>query len=150
MAKVQKVRIGELDVVIAGGTDGMGGGDGPLGAAARLWRAGDGSCGACAVLQAPRDTRAFAFPAAPIALSSIPEMGFGMMDSRAWWLIDIERIQMDPMARRFDRMAAEVPARLADARDKICNTRFAGKRAAGAEGKTVLGGFRRARCYRRT
>lgn len=142
MAKVQKVRIGELDVVIAGGTDGMGGGEGPLVVLLHGFGApGTDLVGLAPYLRAPRDTR-FAFPAAPIALSSIPEMGFGMMDSRAWWLIDIERIQMDLMARRFDRMAAEVPAGLADARDKICNTLdLLEKWLRVPEGKTVLGGF---------
>lgn len=48
--------------------------------------------GLASMLSAPVGTR-FAFPAAPLSLSSVPELGFGMMDARAWWLIDIERIQ---------------------------------------------------------
>lgn len=142
MAKVRRERVGDLDVVITGGTDGMGGGDGPLVVLLHGFGApGTDLVGLAPYLSAPKDTR-FAFPAAPISLSSIPELGFGMMDSRAWWLIDMERIQMDLMARRFDRMAAEVPAGLKEAREKIEHTLDALEKGLRVPaGKTVLGGF---------
>ncbi len=142
MAKVRKERVGELDVVIAGGTDGVGGGKGPLVVLLHGFGApGTDLVSLSAYLRAPKDTR-FAFPAAPISLSSIPEMGFGMMDSRAWWLIDIERIQIELMSGRYDRMASDVPAGLSAAREKICHTLDDLERGLGVPtGKTVLGGF---------
>src|SRR5579871_6376615 len=83
---MRRERMGGLDVVIAGGTDREGGGDGPVvillhgfGAPgedlAPLWR----------VLDVPREMR-FVFPSAPLALP-------GFAGGRAWWLIDLERIQ---------------------------------------------------------
>jgi phospholipase/carboxylesterase len=107
-------RIGELDVVMAGGSDREGGGDGPcvvllhgFGAPgedlAPLWR----------VLDVPAGTR-FVFPAAPLELPSL----FGQ--GRAWWMIDIEAIER---ALR-DGAAATVRSReepdgLAEARAKL-------------------------------
>jgi phospholipase/carboxylesterase len=104
--------IAGLDVVLAGGTDRRGGGDGPLvvllhgfGASGEdlvpLWR----------VLDVPDGTR-FAFPAAPLQL----DMGFMGGDSRAWWMIDIMRLQTAMMAGRLVELADDVPEGMAEAR----------------------------------
>jgi phospholipase/carboxylesterase len=87
---VRQLTLGGLDVRLAGGPDREGGGDGPLlvlfhgfGAPGTdlvaLWRA----------LRVPPEVR-FAFPAAPLNLdpSSPPEVA-----PRAWWMIDIARLQ---------------------------------------------------------
>jgi phospholipase/carboxylesterase len=65
-----------------------------------------------------------------------------MMDARAWWLIDVERLQMQLMSGRVDRLATEVPDGLAEARRKILGTLDALERGLGVPpGQTVLGGF---------
>jgi len=84
---MRRSTIGGLEVVLAGGTDGDGGGDGPcvvllhgFGAPGEdlvpLWRA----------LDAPAGTR-FVFPAAPMSL------GLPFFDGRAWWMIDVARLE---------------------------------------------------------
>ena len=101
--------LGGLTVRLTGGTDGKGGGNGPLVVLLHGFGApGDDLVPLSEYLDAPTGTR-FLFPEAPI---SIP-MGFG--DSRAWWMIDMARIQAD---------------------------RAAGQKKLGADPeRTVLGGF---------
>lgn len=143
MAKVARGRFGELDCVITGGTDGMGGGDGPLVVLLHGFGApGTDLVGLSQVLDVPEKTR-FAFPAAPLSLGG-PDMGFGMMgmDSRAWWMIDMERLQMQLLSGRVERLATEVPEGLAAARSKLEQTLDAlEQRLSVPTGKTVLGGF---------
>ena len=142
MAKVRRERVGELEVVITGGSDGVGGGNGPLLVLLHGFGApGTDLVSLATMLSAPAGTR-FAFPAAPLSLSSVPELGFGMMDARAWWLIDLERLQA-LQAGRVARVASEeVPAGLAAARDKLNQTLDALERGLGVPaGQTVLGGF---------
>lgn len=143
MAKVAKERFGELDCVITGGTDGVGGGDGPLVVLLHGFGApGTDLVGLSQVLEVPDKTR-FAFPAAPLSLGG-PDFGFGMMgmDSRAWWMIDMERLQMQMLSGRVERLASEVPEGLAAARSKLEQTLDALERRLGVPaGKTVLGGF---------
>ena len=142
MAKVRRERVGELEVVITGGSDGVGGGNGPLLVLLHGFGApGTDLVGLATMLSAPAGTR-FAFPAAPLSLSSVPELGFGMMDARAWWPIDLERLQA-LQAGRVARVASEeVPAGLAAARDKLNQTLDALERGLGVPaGQTVLGGF---------
>ena len=75
--------LGGLTVRLTGGTDGKGGGNGPLVVLLHGFGApGDDLVPLSEYLDAPTGTR-FLFPEAPI---SIP-MGFG--DSRAWWMIDM-------------------------------------------------------------
>src|SRR5579883_45639 len=77
----------ELEVVVTGGPDRQGGGDGPVlvlmhgfGATGQdlvpLWR----------ILDVPESFR-FVFPAAPLSL------GAGYGGGRAWWLIDLLRLE---------------------------------------------------------
>src|SRR5579871_1909463 len=132
---MRRERMGGLDVVIAGGTDREGGGDGPVvillhgfGAPgedlAPLWR----------VLDVPREMR-FVFPSAPLALP-------GFAGGRAWWLIDLERIQelMTGARGHDDERAREVPDGLAEARAKIDALVDETAARLGAR-KVVLGGF---------
>jgi phospholipase/carboxylesterase len=106
---------GGLSVRLCGGSDGDGGGDGPLVVLLHGFGApGDDLVPLWRVIDAPKETR-FAFPAAPIALSS---MGF-MGDSRAWWEIDMVRLQMDLMSGNLERLARETPDGIAEARAKV-------------------------------
>ena len=100
--------LGGLHVRITGGADGHGGGDGPLvvlmhgfGAPAEdlvpLWRA----------IDAPRGTR-WAFPAAPLSLEA--QFGGG---ARAWWMIDMMRLQIAMMTGQTRDLTGDVPAGLA-------------------------------------
>lgn len=111
---MRRTRIGGLDVVLAGGSDRDGGGDGPcvvllhgFGAPGEdlvpLWR----------VLDVPAGTR-FVFPAAPLELPHL----FGA--GRAWWMIEIaqvERALRGGTSRAID--SREVPDGLAEARAKL-------------------------------
>ncbi len=144
MRKVRRERVGELDVVITGGTDGVGGGDGPLVVLLHGFGApGTDLVGLAPMLKIPPQMR-FAFPAAPLSLAG-PDLGFGamgMMDARAWWLIDIERLQGQLMTGQFERLATEVPDGLMAARSKIETTLDELERGLRVPpGQTVLGGF---------
>ena len=57
----------------------------------------------------------FVCPAAPISFS----MGDGYGESRAWWMIDMERLQRALMLGQHREMAREVPEGLASAREKL-------------------------------
>jgi phospholipase/carboxylesterase len=129
-------RLGELDVRITGGTDGDGGGDGPVvvllhgfGAPGDdlvpLWRG---------LAVQPARTLRYVFPEAPLALGSV----FGG-DARAWWWIDL-----DARARRAGSQEAgaawdidEEPEGLASAREKVS----ALLSELGGKGDVILGGF---------
>jgi phospholipase/carboxylesterase len=131
-------KFGPLRVRLCGGSDGDGGGDGPLVVLLHGFGApGDDLVPLWRVLGAPRGAR-FAFPAAPIALS-----GWGLMgDSRAWWEIDIARLQMDLMTGSIERLAREVPDGLMEAREQLVSTLDALERALGvAQENVYLGGF---------
>jgi len=133
---VRERKLGRTNVRIAGGTDGQGGGDGPaiillhgFGAPgddlASLWR----------VIDAPRGTR-FVFPEAPIAL------GGQYGDGRAWWRIDMARLQASLMAGRHRELVSDVPEGLEDARATIDELLEAAQRELGmSPGSMILGGF---------
>lgn len=131
-------RFGDLNVCVCGGTDGSGGGDGPL----VVLQHGFGAPGTdlvalARVIPAPRAVR-FAFPAAPLALSA---MGF-MDDARAWWEIDMMRLQMQLMSGSIDGLLQEVPEGLAEAREKLSVTIEALEKSLGvSQDKVFIGGF---------
>jgi phospholipase/carboxylesterase len=119
---------------VAGGTDGVGGGDGPVvvlmhGFGARgddlvpLWRAVD----------APRGTR-WVFPEAPLVLQAVP------VEARAWWPIDIEEMMAASDRGEFEAFARRVPPGLVQARERVvaCLGELGAKLAVG---RLVLGGF---------
>jgi len=105
--------LGGLTVRIAGGTDGHGGGGGPV----VCLMHGFGASGMDLVplaqhLDAPAGTR-FAFPEAPISLA----MGF--WDARAWWMIDMEGLERAVRTGEFRDLSDRVPKGMAEAREQI-------------------------------
>jgi|LNFM01.1.fsa_nt_gb phospholipase/carboxylesterase len=131
-------KLGPLNVRLCGGTDGDGGGDGPLVVLLHGFGApGDDLVPLWRVLSAPKRAR-FAFPAAPIALTDPGFMG----DARAWWEIDIMRLQMELMRGSVDRLVREVPEGLTEAREALVATLDAlGERLGVAPESVYLGGF---------
>ena len=84
-------------------------------------------------VDAPRGTR-WAFPAAPVLLPGGPR------DSRAWWLIDIERRLSAAERGQLDSLSLEVPPGLEKARAHIVS--LLGELDASLRpNKVVLGGF---------
>ena len=110
---MRRDRFGGLDVRIVGGTDGRGGGNGPIVMLLHGFGApGDDLVPLANVLDVPAGTR-WMFPEAPLSLN----MGFG--DSRAWWIIDMARIQEDRAAGCVRDMLMEIPKGLALARERL-------------------------------
>ncbi|MDF0642683.1 MAG: dienelactone hydrolase family protein [Nitrospira sp.] len=110
---MKQARVGDLNVRVTGGTDGKGGGRGP----AVILLHGFGAPGDDLVpigdaLAVPPGTR-FVFPEGPLSLS------FGYGDSRAWWLIDMARLEADRSAGRLRDLSTEVPRGLLQARQTM-------------------------------
>jgi len=133
---MRNARYGGLDVRVTGGADGQGGGDGPLVILLHGFGApGDDLVALGDGLVVPKGTR-FLFPVAPLSL----DIGFG--DSRAWWLIDIARIQADRVAGRIRDLSQETPKGLAPARDHVLAFLREVDQKVGADPRqTVIGGF---------
>jgi phospholipase/carboxylesterase len=134
---MKTIELGGLRVRVCGGSDGDGGGDGPWVVLLHGFGApGDDLVALSREIHAPRGTR-FAFPAAPIALS-----GFGFLgDARAWWEIDMVRLQRDLMTGNRDRLANETPDGIAEARAKVL-AMLEGLASLGSTSvPVVLGGF---------
>jgi phospholipase/carboxylesterase len=128
--------MGGLDVRITGGTDGLGGGSGPVVILLHGFGApGDDLVSLADVLHVPASTR-FVFPEGPLSLS------FGPMDARAWWLIDMARIAADQAAGRIRDLSNEIPKGLAPARETMLAFLKEIEQEFGADPrKTILGGF---------
>jgi phospholipase/carboxylesterase len=127
-------QLGGLKVRLTGGTDGRGGGDGPVVVLLHGWGApGDDLVPLGQEIDAPHGTR-YVFPEAPLPL----QMGFG--DSRGWWALDIERRQREIAAGRARDLSREVPKGLAEARAKMIALLDELERRFGAK-SVVLGGF---------
>jgi phospholipase/carboxylesterase len=106
---MKRTKIGSLDVVLAGGDDREGGGDGPVVVLLHGFGApGEDLVSLFRVLDVPRDTR-FVFPAAVLSLAS---EGYG--PGRAWWRIDMAAIQRGDV-----RLTTEVPAGIEAARTAV-------------------------------
>jgi phospholipase/carboxylesterase len=129
-------QLGGLRTRITGGTDGKGGGRGPL----VLLLHGFGAPGNDLVpladaLNVPVGTR-FVFPEGPLSLS------FGPRDARAWWLIDMARIAADQAAGLVRYLSQDIPKGLAPAREAMLVFLKEVERKLGADPrKTILGGF---------
>jgi phospholipase/carboxylesterase len=110
---MRETDLGGLHVRIAGGVDRMGGGDGPVVVLMHGFGApGDDLTALWRVIAAPRETR-FVFPEAPVRL------GAGYGEGRAWWMIDVMRMQAAVLRGEERNLSDEVPEGLADARDKV-------------------------------
>jgi phospholipase/carboxylesterase len=133
---MREVLLGGLKVRLVGGSDGQGGGSGPVVLLLHGFGApGDDLVPLADVIEAPRGTR-WLFPEAPLSLN----MGFG--DSRAWWIIDFARIQEDRAAGRIRDLSVEIPQGLALARKRMLAFLKELTRQIHIDyKKTVIGGF---------
>lgn len=129
-------KLGGLTVRLTGGIDGNGGGSGPVVMLLHGFGApGDDLVSLADVVDVPTGTR-WVFPEAPLSLS----MGFG--DSRAWWIIDMARIQADRAAGRVRDLSIETPNGLALARERLLAFLKELPRQLTIDyKKTVIGGF---------
>jgi phospholipase/carboxylesterase len=129
-------KLAGINIIISGGTDGHGGGKGPVVVLLHGYGApGDDLVVLSDYLDVPAGTR-FLFPEAPI---SIP-LGYG--DARGWWIIDMARIQADRAAGRIRDMSSEIPRGLIEARQKLAGLLDELPRKLNADPKqTILGGF---------
>jgi phospholipase/carboxylesterase len=136
LAAMRLERFGDLDVRITGGTDGRGGGNGPV----VVLLHGYGAPGTDLVplgqaMAAPAGTR-FVFPAAPLAMPAF----FG--ESRAWWMLDLAQIERVVAAGQQRSLAREVPPGLGDARARLLTMLHVMRtRMDATSAPLVLGGF---------
>jgi phospholipase/carboxylesterase len=131
---MRDIILGGLKTRITGGTDGYGGGNG----AAIILLHGFGAPGddlvpLADIMATPKGTR-FLFPEGPLSL--------GIEGARAWWLIDMERLQADRAAGRVRDLSTEVPPGLPQARQAIDQYLRQLPRAISIDyTKTLIGGF---------
>jgi phospholipase/carboxylesterase len=105
--------VGGLKVRLTGGTDGQGGGNGPLIIMLHGYGApGDDLLPLADAVSGPAGTR-WIFPEGFLRL----EIGYG--DSCAWWLIDMARLEADRRAGRVRDLSSEVPTGLLQARQAL-------------------------------
>jgi len=131
---MKRLEAGGLSVLLAGGVDREGGGDGPLVVLLHGFGApGDDLAPLWRVIDAPAGTR-WAFPAAPLALEG---MGYG---GRAWWMVDIERLIGAGERGNRDELAREAPPGMSDAHTQVV-TMLDDLVAGLKPSKLVLGGF---------
>jgi len=133
---MRRDKVGGLDVRISGGTDGQGGGSGPVVILLHGFGApGDDLVSLADVLTVPPGTR-FVFP------EGLLSMSFGPRDARAWWLIDMARIAADQAAGRIRDLSNETPKGLAPAREAMLAFLKEVEQKFDADPrKTILGGF---------
>ena len=130
---MRELSLGALRARLCGGTDREGGGTGPV----VVLLHGFGAPGTDLVplwreLSVPSDVR-FVFPEAPL------ELGFG---GRAWWHIDMARLQDRFQAGAVERLIAEIPDGISEARNAVLELLDALEREHGlVPEKTILGGF---------
>ena len=130
---MRQLKLGTLTAHVTGGTDREGGGTGPV----VVLLHGYGAPGTDLVplwreLAVPHEVR-FVFPEAPL------ELGFG---GRAWWPIDMARLQDRFSKAAVERLIAEVPPGLDAARGAILELLAVLERDfAALPEQTVLGGF---------
>jgi len=124
MSQMRKEKFAGLDVVLTGGSDGQGGGNGPLCVLLHGFGApGTDLVPLARMLNVPQDLR-FAFPAAPLSLAEeTDEDGgggdFGFAEARAWWLIDMNKIQRALYTGGWREISREEPVGLTAAREQL-------------------------------
>lgn len=134
--KARRLQLGQLDCVTFGGPDGDGRGDGPVIVLCHGFGApGEDLVPFGEVLRLGPDVR-WVFPAAPLEL----DMGYGG-DARAWWMIDMMRLDRELRAGRGEALTRDEPEGLPAARDALLSALAAIPDALGAPSKLVLGGF---------
>jgi phospholipase/carboxylesterase len=133
---MREEQIAGLWTRVTGGTDGKGGGRGPLVLLLHGFGApGDDLLSLADALDVPTSTR-FIFPEGPVSLS------FGPRDAHAWWLIDVRRIAEDQAAGRIRDISHEIPKGLAPARETMLAFLKEVEPHFNADPrKTILGGF---------
>ncbi len=131
--------LGGLRTHIVGGTDGQGGGDGPLVVLMHGFGApGTDLVGLAGALRLGPATRV-AFPEAPLAL---PREIFGPGGGRAWWMLDLEKLQRAMMTGIPRDLSGEDPDTLPAVRKQILQMLVELESLLGASPEqTVLGGF---------
>jgi phospholipase/carboxylesterase len=133
---VRRLNLGGLDACLTGGTDGHGGGAGPLVVLLHGFGApGEDLVPVGSAVRAPAGTR-FLFPAAPLRLVE------AFFEGRAWWMIDFARREQLLSGRDLETLADETPEGLTEAREAVVAMLDAAASALGAPPeRTVLGGF---------
>ena len=102
-----------LEACVTGGSDREGGGNGPVVMLMHGFGApGDDLVSLWRMLDVPADTR-FVFPTGPLSLN----LGFG--ESRAWWMLDMERLTQERTSGNWEKLAKEIPDGLQPAHDQI-------------------------------
>lgn len=133
---MREEQISGLRTRITGGTDGKGGGRGPLVLLLHGFGApGDDLVPLADALSVPAGTR-FVFPEGPLSLS------FGPGNARAWWLIDMARLAQDRAAGRVRDLSQDIPKGLVPVRETMLSfLKEIEQRFDADPKKTVLGGF---------
>lgn len=99
---MRKERFGELSATLTGGSDGRGGGDGPVVVLLHGFGApGDDLVDLAHFLRAPPSVR-FVFPEAPLLLDGGP--------GRAWWMLDMALFERRMRGERVDRSDDQPPS----------------------------------------
>lgn len=136
---MRRIVLGGLQAHVTGGSDGQGGGSGPL----VILLHGFGASGTdlaplAAEVAAPRAVR-WLFPMAPIVLEpGVPDVAA----ARAWWMIDMVELQVAAMTGQIAALADRRPAGIDDAREKLIAMLDAAEREFGvAQNQMLLGGF---------
>lgn len=133
---MRREHLAKFSVRIAGGTDGQGGGSGPVAVFLHGYGAPGGDLATLArELGHPNDLR-YVFPEAPILLAQ------GFVDSRAWWHIDWEARERQALETGELDLSDEVPDGLAVARGQLDTLLAAIHERLGTRPETtILGGF---------
>jgi phospholipase/carboxylesterase len=131
---MREARFGGLQARVCGGTDRDGGGDGPVVVLLHGFGApGDDLVSLWRVLPVPAGTR-FVFPQAPLALAA------QYMGGRAWWMIDLARLERAMELHEVKERVREVPEGMAAARAQLV-AMLDEVDAKLCPSKVVLGGF---------
>jgi len=134
--RVRAAKLGGLRARITGGSDGEGGGDGPVVVLLHGFGAsGEDLVPLARYLDVPPAIR-FVFPEAPLSLPGYSG------DARAWWMIDMERLERDMQRGTPTDRSSEIPDRLDTARGELVALLDAVRRElAVPDERVLLGGF---------